>query len=167
MKTALEHPFRLIGERKEMQKKDKKLIPILLLAMAAAPLCAFAESQAVGKWKTIDDKTHKAKSVVEISEASDGSLSGKIVELLDSSIPPNCDKCKGELKGKPKEGLRILWGLKPDGENQWSDGNALDPESGKVYGGSAKLVDGGKKLQLRGYIKGLKFLGRSQTWEKQ
>lgn len=153
-----------------MNTKRTKLIPMLLLtAVAFAPFGAFAASNdsAVGRWITIDDKTHKPRTVVQISQEADGTLSGKIVELIDKTIPATCDKCKGDLKGAPMKGLRVLWGLHPDGKDKWSDGNAMDPENGKTYGGTATLVDGGKKLHLRGYIKGFSFLGRTQTWERQ
>ena len=42
-------------------------------------------------------------------------------------------------------------------------GDILDPNNGKVYRVKLKLVDGGAKLDVRGYI-GTPMLGRTQTW---
>lgn len=69
-----------------------KLLALLLLAL---PLGAFAQGAAapsspVGQWTTIDDKTQKPKSVVEIYEAKDGSLAGRVTEILQSDRGPCC-----------------------------------------------------------------------------
>ncbi|HYS86791.1 MAG TPA: DUF2147 domain-containing protein [Bradyrhizobium sp.] len=45
-------------------------------------------------------------------------------------------------------------------------GKILDPDNGKVYSSKIWLTDGGKKLNVRGYI-GVSLLGRSQIWERQ
>jgi uncharacterized protein (DUF2147 family) len=59
-------------------------------------------------------------------------------------------------------GLDILTGLRADGD-EWTGGEILDPDTGKVYKAKIKLTDGGKKLVLRGFI-GFSLIGRSQTW---
>jgi uncharacterized protein (DUF2147 family) len=46
-------------------------------------------------------------------------------------------------------------GVKPDasGENLWANGGKiLDPENGKEYTVKMVPLEGGKKLQVRGYI---------------
>src|SRR5262245_56309836 len=64
----------------------KKLLALLLLALplSAISLDAAAQNTPVGTWTTIDDKTQKPKSVVEIYEAKDGSLAGRVTEVLQS-----------------------------------------------------------------------------------
>ena len=37
----------------------------------------------------------------------------------------------------------------------------MDPNNGKVYNARVTVVDGGKKLEMRGSIL---FFGRTQTW---
>ncbi|KKY06285.1 DUF2147 domain-containing protein, partial [Xanthomonas phaseoli] len=144
-----------------MRKTFKTLL--LALPLAAASLMAHAADSPVGRWTTIDDETGKPKSVVQIEQAANGTLSGKVVEILQSSKGPNpvCDKCEGALKGKPIKGMTILWGLKPDGTAVWSGGSVLDPAKGKTYKSKITLTDGGKKLQMRGYV-GIEALGRGQ-----
>lgn len=117
-----------------------------------------------GRWKTVDDVTGKVRSIVVIREER-GILSGRIEQLLDvdpNTSTPRCVHCAGDLKDKPLIGLRILWDLRRNGE-QWSGGEILDPDSGKTYRCSIELVDGGKKLKVRGFI-GVSIFGRTQYW---
>jgi len=140
---------------------------LLALPLAFSSLASAADSPA-GRWQTIDDETGKPKSIVEIQQAADGSLTGKVVEILqsDHGANPLCTECEGERKDQPITGMTILWDLKPDGEQVWSNGTILDPAKGKTYRSKAKLLDGGDKLEVRGYI-GIEALGRSQTWVRQ
>ena len=134
------------------------------LAFAASALPALAATDTpVGKWKTIDDKTHEVKSIVEITE-NGGLLEGKVLQVLKSDHGPHpvCSECDGERKNKPIEGMTIMWGLKKDGD-EWSGGQILDPGKGKIYKVTLKLEDAGKKLDVHGYI-GFSLLGRSQEW---
>jgi uncharacterized protein (DUF2147 family) len=125
---------------------------------------ALAGDTPVGTWKSIDDETHQAKALIQITEDGNGLLSGKIIKLLQHPDAV-CEKCEGALKGKPDLGMTILWGLKHEGEN-WGGGRILDPKSGKTYSAKMKLIDGGKKLEVRGFL-GISLLGRSQVWERQ
>lgn len=123
---------------------------------------AHAQNTPVGLWKTVDDHTGKDKSLVRISEAR-GVLSGRIETLLHPSIPnPLCDKCRDDRHGKPITGLSIIEGLKQHGD-VWEDGKILDPENGKIYTVRLRLMDGGKVLEVRGYL-GPFF--RTQTWTR-
>lgn len=137
---------------------------LLVIALAASNI-AMAADGAVGRWKTIDDKTGEVKSIVEITEASTG-LTGKVVEILKSDKGPNpvCDGCSGDRKGKPIKGMTILWNLKADGANAWSGGTILDPANGKTYKSKLELQPGGKKLDVSGCIT---FICRAQTWVRE
>src|SRR3546814_12483892 len=68
-----------------------------LLALALLPLVAVAQQSPTGRWKTIDDETGKVKTIVAITQAADGTLQGKGVEILPPDRGPHhpCDKCKG------------------------------------------------------------------------
>ena len=118
----------------------------------------------LGRWKTVDDVTGKITSVVTIRE-EDGKLYGRIERLIDvdpNDPDPRCLRCSGDLKDQRLLGLRILWGLSKDG-NQWSGGEILDPDNGKIYRCSLTVKDGGTKLRVRGFI-GFPMLGRTQYW---
>jgi len=136
-----------------------------VIVVILATTSAWAQTSPEGEWTTIDDDSGKPKSIVKISRAADGKLVGHITKVLDADAEPNalCKKCKGELKNKPIEGLRIMWDLAPDGDNEWDDGNIMDPENGKTYDCKMELIEGGKKLRVRGYI-GFSLFGRSQVW---
>ena len=139
---------------------------IVLIALLSLPILAQAQDSPQGRWKTVDDATGKAKSVVEIYRARDGSYAGRVSDILDTKDGPNpaCDKCKGALHGKPIKGMVILWGLKPDGASRWSGGTVLDPENGKTYKSKLQLLDGGRKLGMSGCIA---FLCRQQVWLRE
>lgn len=146
-----------------------KLLALLLLAL---PLSAISQNMAaqntpLGTWTTIDDKTQKPKSVVEIYQAKDGSLAGRVTEILQSDRGPNpvCDKCSGDRKDKPVKGMVILWGIRQKGDT-WEGGQILDPKNGKIYSVKVTPVEGGKKLDVRGFM-GFSMLGRTQTWVRR
>ena len=119
----------------------------------------------VGKWKTIDDKTGKEKSIVEITE-SGGALRGKVIQVLNSEKGPNplCEACTGDRKDQPVVGMVIMWGLHKDGD-VWDGGSILDPNNGKTYSVKLTPSDDGSKLQVRGFI-GWSLLGRTQVWNR-
>lgn len=140
------------------------LIALPLLALSAT---AFAQSSPVGTWTTIDDKTKKPKSVVEIYETTNGSLAARVAEILSSDRGPNpvCDKCEGERKGKPVKGMVMMWGVRKKGD-AWEGGQILDPATGKVYSVKIRPVEGGQKLEVRGFL-GFSLLGRTQVWVRR
>ncbi len=139
------------------------------LVLAATSFAAVAQESAAGAWRTIDDNTGKARSIIRITEAN-GVLSGKIEKLIrEAGDDPNpkCTACTDSRKDQPMQGMTIMTGLKREGDTPvWSGGEILDPSSGKLYKTKATLVDGGKKLEVRGYI-GVPMLGRTQTWLRE
>jgi uncharacterized protein (DUF2147 family) len=139
----------------------------LLAAMFALPTAWAQSPSPVGVWKTIDDETGKPKSLVRITE-SGGVVSGKIEKLFrepSEEQNPMCVKCEGANKDQPIIGMTILTGLKQDGDS-YTGGQVLDPKNGKTYKAKVTLTDGGKKLDMRGYI-GAPMFGRTQTWVRE
>ncbi len=134
-------------------------------AVALLAEAAFAQASPVGVWKTIDDKTKTERAQVRITD-SGGVLVGKIEKLLAADAKPDatCDKCEDDRKDKPMVGLEIIRGVKKaESDNTWDGGTILDAAEGKIYKVRMQLADGGKKLEVRGYI-GAPLLGRTQTW---
>jgi uncharacterized protein (DUF2147 family) len=124
---------------------------------------AMAQMTPVGLWKTIDDKDGSAKSEIRIVEAN-GVVSGKVERILDPEAKPGekCVECSDERKDQPILGMEILRGLKKaDGKDLWESGTVLDPKNGKIYKATVTPIEGGQKLQMRGYIG---FFYRTQTW---
>ena len=142
----------------------------LLLAPALLVLSlgdgARAQASPIGLWNTISDRDGKPTAVVEI-RLLDNELSGVVRELLVVADPADsvCGKCSGDRKGQRIVGMEIVRHMRPNGDG-WSDGEILDPENGKTYRATMKLIDGGRKLVVRGYI-GLPIFGRSQVWVRR
>jgi len=140
---------------------------LLVLCCSLVTHLSYANDLA-GKWKTVDDKTGYSRADVEISKNADGTYSGKIITirpLPDKPLEPKCTNCTGELKNKPYVGLQIISGFQqnPNDPTEYIKGNVLDPLSGKVYKGKAKINARNTRLTMRGYI-GVSMLGRSVTW---
>lgn len=120
----------------------------------------------MGVWM-IESKDTKVK----VSKNANGELEGKIVWLLepyDSNGKPRTDiKNKNEaLRNRPLMGMKVAYGFKWDAEDKkWTDGNVYVAGSGSTYCGSIRM-DSEEKLLLRGYICGLKFLGRTSYAER-
>jgi len=139
---------------------------LTLLTLTVARSSA-KDGSATGLWKTIDDKTHKPKSIARLWEV-DGELKGKIERIFPEpgeGPDPLCDKCPGDKHNQHVVGMEFLWGFHRDGDD-WVDGRVLDPDNGKTYHARVRVLDGGRRLQLYGYIKILIKIGRSQTWER-
>ena len=142
-----------------------------MTAVAAAVLTSLAawaqEACPVGLWKNIDDKTGKPKALIRITEG-DGELKGTIEKLFREAGEeqnPICKKCEGALKDQPIIGMTILSGMKHDGD-EFNGGKILDPVNGKLYKSRMTLAEGGKTLNVRGYI-GTPMLGRTQVWVRE
>ncbi len=97
-------------------------------------------------------------------------ICGKIVWLkvpryIDSNDGPigktKVDRKNPEpaLRNRPIIGLQIIRGLTAKGANRWENGSCYNPESGKRYSCSMKLVSPAR-LELRGYI-GISLIGRT------
>ncbi|KFE99586.1 signal peptide protein [Chryseobacterium formosense] len=136
----------------------KKLLATFVLSLFS--VMSFAQIE--GKWKTIDDETKQAKSIVEIYKKSDGKYYGKVSQLLIKPADPNCTSCKDDRKGKPILGMEIIRGLAKDGD-EFTGGTITDPKTGKTY--KCTITKSGDKLNVRGYM-GVSILGRTQVWQK-
>ncbi len=136
----------------------------LALLVAFAGL-AHAQMTPVGTWHSIDDNTGKPKAEISIRDNGKGVLVGKVERSLQpSSAEPNCSLCTDDRKGQPKIGMEIIRGaVKSASETLWEGGTILDPENGKVYKLRLTPQDGGKTLQVRGYI-GPFY--RTQLWQR-
>jgi len=136
---------------------------ILLLIMFIFPSSYAQKSNVLGKWKTIDDETGKAISVVEIFE-SKGKIFGRVIEVFDpKSRIKTCSLCPGDDKNKPIMGLVVIKGLSKDGD-EYNGGKILDPKHGRLYKCYINLEEK-DKLKVRGYV-GISLFGRTQYWQR-
>ena len=136
---------------------------VALLGAFVLHAAAWAQPTPAGLWKTIDDETKKEKSFVRIVDGG-GVLTGRIEKIIDPAKQTDvCEKCSDERKNQPIAGLTIIRNARanPEDPTVWSGGDILDPNNGKVYKLRLKPLDGGKELEVRGYI-GPFY--RNQTW---
>jgi len=143
----------------------RKLFAVSLLALAAS---AQAQITPIGLWQSIDDGNGQPKAEISIAQRPDGGLTGKVERslLVNSTTDTNCVLCTDDRKNQPKVGLEIIrGGKKADGKDVWEGGKILDPENGKEYSLRLTPTDGGRKLEVRGYI-GAPILGRTQVWNR-
>lgn len=142
----------------------RKTLMSALLALAGA---AQAQMTPIGVWQSIDDGNGQPKAEISIVQRPDGGLSGKVERSLAAPSPePNCVLCSDDRKNQPKIGMEIIrGGKKADGKDVWEGGKILDPENGKEYSLRLTPIDGGRKLEVRGYI-GAPLLGRTQVWNR-
>jgi uncharacterized protein (DUF2147 family) len=123
----------------------------MLLSIATS--VAAAQLTPVGLWRSIDDQTDKAKAEIRIREGAGGVMVGVVEKALAKTEFPNCNLCTDDRKDKPKLGMEIIRGAKKAEDKEvWEDGNILDPDNGKTYALRMTPLEGGSKLQIRGYF---------------
>jgi uncharacterized protein (DUF2147 family) len=137
---------------------------LLIQAIFFISLPGLAQTSPVGLWQSIDDATGKPRAEIRISEAA-GVLTGRIERSLlptPVGVVLLCTLCQDDRKDQPLIGLDIIRQMKAGSDAQtWEGGEILDPDKGKIFKLRLQLQEGGKKLQVRGYI-GPFF--RNQTW---
>ena len=143
-----------------MRKISGTLALMFVLSSIAAPV-SFATTP-IGLWVTVDDKTGARRSQVRIDETK-GVLTGRIEQILEADKRnANCIKCTGPRRNQPVLGMTIIEGVRLNGgEGYWEYGSILDPNDGKVYRVRLTPKNGGRMLEVRG------FLGpfyRNQYW---
>jgi uncharacterized protein (DUF2147 family) len=143
----------------------------LIAALLATPLAwaqaNLQDTSPVGLWKTIDDASGKPSALIRITETK-GELQGKIEKLFrapDEDPNPKCVLCTDARKDQPIVGMTIVSGLRKTGDD-YSGGEILDPKNGKVYKSKLSVREGGRKLEVRGFV-GVPMFGRSQVWLRQ
>jgi uncharacterized protein (DUF2147 family) len=136
------------------------------MTLFALPVFSSDTLSPAGRWKTIDDKSGKPKSIMNIVMKGD-----TLVATIDSLYrepgedpDPVCDKCTGWRNNKKTKGLTITDAMVKH-KNEWSGGHITDPNNGKTYRCIMKLRDNGTRLEVHGYI-GFALIGRSQYWQR-
>ncbi len=133
------------------------------------PLFLHAQASRIeGTWYN-DEKT----STIEITKGTDGKYVGKInwLEEPNEDGKPKVDKENSDpkLAKRPLLGLAIVNNFKYDSNSKkWEDGSIYDPKNGKTYDCFAWFEDGDyNNLYLKGYVAGIKALGRKTIWTRK
>ncbi len=154
-----------VSPAKSVSKQSRFWICISM-ATALLPALAVADVSPAGLWTTFDDDTGRPSGTVEITHV-DGKLQGRVVDVVvepgeDSN--PTCKECAGERKNLPIRGMVILWDVVGH-DADYSGGEILDPDDGKIYRCRLHLREDGDTLEVRGYV-GVSLFGRTQIWRR-
>lgn len=140
-----------------------------LLLLAGAGLAGADPAQgAVGYWTSISDvkgEEGKVTALWKLSLDAQGQLQGSIVWAPDAKAGAVYRSKNPKYDGKPVMGVAWMRGLRRSGAESWTGGTIVDisnPDA-QEYGCEVKVIDGGRKLAMRGYL-GIALLGRTQTW---
>lgn len=139
------------------------------LVILFIPLFLHAQASRIeGTWYN-DEKT----STITIKKASNGKYEGKITwleEPLENGKPKIDDENPDpKLAKRPIMGLTIVRNFKYDaGKKQWVSGRIYDPDNGKTYDCFAWFENSNyNKLYLKGYVAGIRALGRKTIWTRK
>jgi uncharacterized protein (DUF2147 family) len=138
-------------------------IGIVLFFVGGLAVAGWTSDAILGKWYTENDK-----SIVEVVKRGN-KFFGSIVWLKDPKEKDGTDKLD---KNNPDPALRkkkvIGMELLRDfifADNIWKDGRIYNPEDGKLYSCELKLIENGKKLDVRGFV-GITLFGKTQIWRR-
>ncbi|KJF42937.1 MULTISPECIES: DUF2147 domain-containing protein [Draconibacterium] len=141
----------------------KKLVILFFLGIYALAGFAQEADKIVGVWWN-DEKTTK----IEV-EKKDGKYIGTIVYMIpekyENGAPPKDDENPDPaLRDRSVVGIQILKGFEYDAKKEeWINGTIYDPKSGKTYD-CYSWMEGEDLLKLKGFVAGIRMLGRSSEW---
>ena len=152
-----------------LAKSRGPLLALLLAALAILPAPASAAvrtwSTPAGLWAPIDRATGKPLGLIAIFQEH-GLYYGRIepATARDARSTHRCTECSGSRHNAPMNGLLLMRHLRYR-NGRYVGGDILDPRNGHVFGCELRLIDGGRKLVMRGYL-GIPLLGRSEVWQR-
>jgi len=144
----------------------KKIGLILVLGLLFSRAIAQDAQKISGLWWN-DEKTSK----IEVKEEN-GKFIGTVIYIKPEKYvngEPEKDNMNPDVKlrSRSRLGLQILSGLKFNtSDKEWQGGRIYDPKNGKTYDCFAWFDQDATVLNLKGYVAGIKWLGRSTTWTR-
>lgn len=137
-----------------------RMLSAIALLFAALP--ALAIDSPAGLWRIDDSKGHP-DALVRIYD-NGGVFFGRFEKIFNPDpVRDRCTACTDERRNQPLLGMVFLSDFKPEGDHY--AGRVLNPETGKIYRCNLRVVAGGAKLEVRGFI-GISALGRTQLWSR-
>lgn len=152
-----------------MLKKNKlmkRTVLVLFLSLLISQAFAQAAQKIAGVWWN-DKKTSK----IEVKEEN-GKFIGTVIYInpekyVNGEPEKDSENPDVKLRSRSRLGLQILSGLKFNAsDNEWQGGSIYDPDNGKTYDCFAWIEKDPNVLYLKGYVAGIKWLGRSTTWTR-
>ncbi|MDP2337470.1 MAG: DUF2147 domain-containing protein [Bacteroidota bacterium] len=144
----------------------KRTVLVLFLSLLISQAFAQAAQKIAGIWWN-DTKTSK----IEVKEEN-GKFIGTVIYInpekyVNGEPEKDSKNPDAKLRSRSRLGLQILSGLKFNAsDKEWQGGSIYDPDNGKTYDCFAWFDKDPNVLYLKGYVAGIKWLGRSTTWTK-
>lgn len=144
----------------------KRLVLLLVFGLILSRSFAQDAQKIAGVWWN-DEKTSK----IEVKEEN-GQFTGTVIYINPEKYvngEPEKDNMNPDVKLRTRSrlGLSILSELRyVPGDKQWQNGRIYDPKNGKTYDCYAWFENDNNVLYIKGYVAGIKWLGRSTTWTR-
>ena len=144
----------------------KRLGFVFVLSLLFTQAFAQDAQKIAGIWWN-DEKTSK----IEVKEEN-GKFIGTVIYINPEKYvngEPEKDNLNPDVKlrSRSRLGLQILSGLKFNAsDKEWQGGRIYDPKNGKTYDCFAWFDEDANHLSLKGYVAGIKWLGRSTIWTR-
>jgi uncharacterized protein (DUF2147 family) len=141
----------------------ERLTTLVLIGMLSVfSTISAQEEKVIGTWLNEEGTSH-----IRIFKATNGDYYGKIEWLRDDPEKLDIHNPDDSKKSAPLMGLLILKGFKYNGEkSHWSGGTIYDPDNGKTYDCYMWFDDDFDQLYIKGYVLGMKFIGRETIWKR-
>ncbi len=110
----------------------------------------------------------KGTSQVRIFKATNGKYYGKVEWLKDDKDKLDVNNPVENLRSKKVWGSMILKDFTYNAEKKrWEGGTVYDPDNGKTYDCFMWFNGDDNKMTLKGYVLGMKFVGRAEDWTRE
>jgi uncharacterized protein (DUF2147 family) len=137
---------------------------ILFLVMFLSPVFSQPDN-IVGYWLTAEED-----SQIQIFKGTDGRYYGKVVWIKEVKDRDKKDDKNPDLKLRERKlmGLQLLCGFIYNAKKkEWAHGTIYDPNNGKSYDCYMWFEVNMNNLQIKGFVLGIRFLGRETIWKKE
>lgn len=150
-----------------MNMKTRFVAKTTILSFLTCGVAAAAQAQSLpleGIWTT-----EKGDSKIQFYKAGNGAYAAKLTWFVarngeDMQTKKDKHNPNEALRTRPLLGINIVTGLRHAEKNDYEDGKAYDPSSGKSY--SCKVtVNSPAQLTMRGFI-GFSLIGKSVIWKR-
>jgi uncharacterized protein (DUF2147 family) len=110
----------------------------------------------------------KGTSQVRIFKATNGKFYGKVEWLETEKDKLDVNNPDVSQRDKKILGLMILKDFSYNEEKKrWEGGTVYDPDNGKTYDCFMWFNGSDDKMTLKGYVLGMKFVGRAEDWTRE
>jgi len=140
----------------------KNLLFLCCLLFSASMVFGQSADKIVGIWVPA-----KGTSQVRIFKATNGKYYGKVEWLKEDKDKLDVNNPDVKMRDKKIWGLMILKDFSYNTEkNRWEGGTVYDPDNGKTYDCYMWFNGDDNVMTLKGYVLGMKFVGRAEDWKR-